>query len=162
MQLSCNNIFTSEEKPANMISFKTLTARKTVAIFALLAAISSSSLAYSQPNYQQQYGGPPNFFADMFMDSLYGGAIGALVGGALCVLTQQPGKHLDRIGYGAAIGVLGGTAFAVANAARHSAFVEMDDKKIRFAMPTIQPGVEKDYHHPAVVSANANLLALRF
>jgi peptidoglycan/LPS O-acetylase OafA/YrhL len=144
-----------------MIFFRTLTARKTVAIFALLAALSSSSLAYSQPNYQQQYGSP-NLFADMFMDSLYGGAIGALVGGSLCILTQQPGKHLDRIGYGAAIGVLGGTAFAVANAARHSAFVEMDNNKVRFAMPTIQPSVEKDNHHPAVVSANADLLALRF
>jgi hypothetical protein len=142
-----------------MKSKKQLTTTRVALSILLTISICSTSFAYGPPNQQYE---STNIFADIFKDSLYGGAVGALVGGALAVLTQQPGKHLDRIGYGAAIGVLGGTAFAVANAARHSAFAEIEDKKVKFAIPTIQPNVEKDDHHPSIVTANANFFALKF
>ena len=78
-----------------------------------------------------------NTFRDVFEDALYGGAAGALVGAALLAFTKKPANHLDYMGYGAASGVLVGTAYGVVKSARSLAQIE--NGIIRFAMPTVIP-----------------------
>jgi len=78
-----------------------------------------------------------NAFQTTFESAFYGGAVGALVGAALMVFTQKPADHLDYMGYGAAVGVLAGTAYGVAKASRPLASIENGNLKI--AMPTIIP-----------------------
>lgn len=76
-------------------------------------------------------------FEGIFRDAFYGGLLGGLVGTALLVFTDKPGDHLDYIGYGAAGGVLAGTAYGVARTTR--ALAEVQDGKVQLAVPTIIP-----------------------
>ena len=78
-----------------------------------------------------------NTFRDIFEDAFYGGAAGALVGAALLAFTKKPANHLDYMGYGAATGVLVGSAYGVVKSAKSLA--EIDSGNIKFAMPTIIP-----------------------
>uniref|UniRef100_A0A831U1G4 Uncharacterized protein n=1 Tax=Geobacter metallireducens TaxID=28232 RepID=A0A831U1G4_GEOME len=76
-------------------------------------------------------------FEGIFRNALYGGLAGGLVGAALLVFTDKPGDHLDYIGYGAASGVLAGTAYGVAKTTR--ALAELENGKVKLAVPTIVP-----------------------
>jgi hypothetical protein len=78
-----------------------------------------------------------NVFRDVFEDALYGGAAGALVGAALLAFTRKPANHLDYMGYGAASGVLVGSAYGLVKSA--SSLAQIDNGIIRFAMPTVLP-----------------------
>ncbi|BCG47396.1 hypothetical protein GEOBRER4_n2228 [Citrifermentans bremense] len=78
-----------------------------------------------------------NAFKTVFEDSMYGGLVGGLVGAALVVFTHKPADHLDYIAYGAAGGVLVGAAYGVASTSR--SFAEIDNGKVKFAMPTVKP-----------------------
>jgi hypothetical protein len=49
----------------------------------------------------------------VLVDSLWGAAIGGLVGGATLAFMNYPGHHLDRVYQGAAIGVICGVAFGL-------------------------------------------------
>jgi len=49
----------------------------------------------------------------VLVDSLWGAAIGGLVGGATLAFMNNPGHHLDRVYQGAAIGVICGVAFGL-------------------------------------------------
>jgi hypothetical protein len=69
-------------------------------------------------------------------DSLYGGLIGALLGTAVMLLTDNPDDHLSYIPTGAAVGVLFGTAYGVATSGMLStAAAEIDTKAA--CQPTI-------------------------
>lgn len=114
-----------------------------------------------RPAYQQPYAAP-NVFIETFRDAFYGGAVGALIGGSLAILTHQPGKHLDRIGYGFGAGVLLGSVYGVARSSRQFALANIENGKLAFSMPTIQQDTEKDYHHSTIVSAEADLLKVHF
>ncbi|MBN1636613.1 MAG: hypothetical protein JW920_08870 [Deltaproteobacteria bacterium] len=46
-------------------------------------------------------------------DTLWGAAIGTLVGAATLAFTDDVGDHLDRIAKGASIGLVGGLAFGL-------------------------------------------------
>ena len=73
-------------------------------------------------------------------DSLYGGLIGALLGSAIMLLTDNPDDHLSYIPTGAAVGVLFGAAYGVATSGMLStAAAEIDTKagSVSLAMPTI-------------------------
>ncbi|MBI1910674.1 MAG: hypothetical protein HYS21_01595 [Deltaproteobacteria bacterium] len=72
-------------------------------------------------------------------DSLYGGLVGALLGSALLLLTDNPDEHLSYIPTGAAVGILAGAAYGVATSGivRTSA-AEVENGKVTFNMPTIQ------------------------
>ncbi len=88
----------------------------------------------------------PCFAADdgireVFQDALYGGLTGALVGAAVLAFTHKPGDHLDYLGVGAAVGVLGGTTYGVVKASR--ALVETNNGSVKFAIPTILPDVKE-------------------
>ena len=105
-----------------MKRFKTITVLMTVA--ALLCATTS---AFADDNA----------FRDTFVSAFYGGAVGALVGGALMAFTHKPADHLDYMGYGAAAGVLAGTAYGVGKASR--ALASIENGKVKIAIPMIIP-----------------------
>lgn len=74
---------------------------------------------------------------EVFTDAFYGAAIGGLVGGAVMVFTDKPADHLKYIAYGAATGVIAGTAYGLAKSAR--AFAEVENGRVKWAFPTITP-----------------------
>jgi len=80
-------------------------------------------------------------FKEIFQDALYGGLTGSLVGAAIMAFAKKPANHLDYLGYGAAGGVLVGTAFGLGRMAKSLA--ELDDKgKVKFAIPAIVPTLQ--------------------
>lgn len=98
-----------------------------------------------------------NVFRDTFQSAFYGGAVGALVGGAILVFTHKPADHLDYMGFGAAAGVLAGTAYGVGKATRALASIEKGSVKI--ALPTIIPDlVESPVTRQTTVSWRADIL----
>ncbi len=82
-----------------------------------------------------------NAFKEIFTDGLYGGLAGALVGGALLAFTHKPGDHLDYVYYGAAGGVLAGSAYGLVKSAKSLA--EVENGSVKFAMPTIMPDIQE-------------------
>jgi uncharacterized membrane protein YebE (DUF533 family) len=98
-----------------------------------------------------------NAFRDTFLSAFYGGAVGALVGASLLVFTNKPADHLDYMGFGAAAGVLAGTAYGIGKASR--AFASIDNGKLKIAMPIIIPDLtESPVTKQTVVSFRANIL----
>lgn len=77
---------------------------------------------------------------DVLMDGFYGGLIGALVGAAVMVLTENPGDHTQYIVTGAGIGVIGGTAYGLSKVARH-AMIDVDRGRVSWHLPPIEPAV---------------------
>jgi hypothetical protein len=87
--------------------------------------------------------GPGQVFAGVetrgevvFIDALYGAAIGALVGGAAWLIDQNdPGA---KIGTGLVVGTVAGLVFGVAEA---QSLVQVEDGTVKLALPTpvIQP-----------------------
>lgn len=76
---------------------------------------------------------------DVFRDTIYGGAIGTLVGGASMAFTRKPANHLENLGYGGAVGIIAGAAFGMARTARSLA--EIDNGRVKLAMPTLIPNL---------------------
>ena len=72
----------------------------------------------------------------IFKDTLYGAAIGTLIGGAFYMLDQD--DFYKKIGSGVIIGSLGGLAYGVSET---SGFVELKKDGLKFAIPT--PVIEK-------------------
>jgi len=101
--------------------------RQTIAVLATIAFFTSASSCHAADNSLRE----------VFLDAFYGAGIGTLVGGAFMVFTKKPADHLENLGYGAAAGVLFGTAFGLAKSAK--AFAEIENGKIKIAMPTIIP-----------------------
>lgn len=98
-----------------------------------------------------------NAFRDTFQSAFYGGAVGALVGAALLVFTKKPVDHLDYMGFGAAAGVLAGTAYGVAKSSR--SFASIENGTVKMAIPTIIPDLtESPVTKQMVVSWRADIL----
>lgn len=98
-----------------------------------------------------------NAFREVFEDAFYGGAAGALVGAALMAFTKKPADHLDYMGYGAASGVLVGSAYGIAKSAR--AMAQIDKGTIKFALPTVLPDLsESPASHQTNITWRAELL----
>jgi hypothetical protein len=89
-------------------------------------------------------------FREVFTDAFYGAGIGGLVGAAFMVFTKKPADHFRYIAYGAASGVLAGTAYGLAKSAR--AFAEIENGRVKIAFPTITPELieSPDSKHTAV------------
>lgn len=102
--------------------------RKVVSLIILTVMLSATVPAFA--------GGDPALL-DTFQDSLYGVLIGSLIGGATVAFTKKPANHLINIGIGAGIGAIGGAAFGLTKALK--TLVEIEDGKVKFAMPTIVP-----------------------
>src|SRR5450631_4415970 len=97
------------------------------ALLTLFVLLVSASVSYADDN----------FFRETFQDAFYGGAVGTLVGAAIMAFTKKPADHLIYMGYGAAVGVLAGTAFGAVKSARSLATIT--NGKVRIAMPIIIP-----------------------
>ena len=98
-----------------------------------------------------------NTLREVFQDAFYGGAVGTLVGAALLAFTKKPANHLENIGYGAAVGVLFGTAYGVTKSARSLA--EIDNGRVRIAIPTIIPDfVESSATRQTTITWRAEIL----
>jgi len=72
----------------------------------------------------------------IFRDSLYGAAIGAIIGSAVYLADQN--KFGTKFGVGVVIGTLGGLAYGVMET---NTFVEIEKDRVRVAFPT--PVIEK-------------------
>jgi hypothetical protein len=101
--------------------------RRFIAVITMAAVLSTSSSAFAADDTLRE----------VFTDAFYGAAIGGLVGGALMVFTKKPAAHFDYIAYGAASGVLLGTAVGLTKSAR--AFAEVENGRVKMALPTIIP-----------------------
>lgn len=101
--------------------------RKLVAVMTLVSLLSTASSAFAADDT----------IREVFTDAFYGAGIGALVGGAIMVFKTKPLDHLDYIAYGAASGVLVGTAYGLAKSAR--AFAEVENGRVKIALPTVIP-----------------------
>jgi hypothetical protein len=101
--------------------------RKLVAVLTMVSLLSTASSAFAAEDT----------IREVFTDAFYGAGIGALVGGAIMVFKTKPLDHLNYIAYGAASGVLVGTAYGLAKSAR--AFAEVENGRVKVAFPTITP-----------------------
>lgn len=98
-----------------------------------------------------------NAFREVFEDAFYGGAAGALVGAALMAFTKKPADHLDYMAYGAASGVLVGSAYGLVKSTRSLA--RIDNGSIRFALPTVLPDLgESPSSRQTTITWRAELL----
>jgi len=119
-----------------------------IALATLVSMLGASSSAFAVDE---------NVFRETFTSAFYGAAVGALVGGALLVFTHKPADHLDYMGFGAAAGVLAGTAYGVAKSSRSLASI--DNGSIKIALPTIIPDlVESPVTKQMYVTWRADIL----
>jgi uncharacterized membrane protein YebE (DUF533 family) len=119
----------------------------TISLLTLLALLITSATACAEENA----------FQETFKDAVYGGAVGTLVGLALTAFAKRPADHMDNLAYGAAGGILAGTAYGVTKSAR--ALAELNNGKVRIAVPRIMPDVaESQSTHQTVVTWRADIL----
>jgi hypothetical protein len=104
------------------------TIKKLIAVMTVVSMLSTVSSAFAADDT----------IREVFTDAFYGAGIGALIGGALTVFTKHPSDHLgNNLMYGAATGVIAGTAYGLAKSAR--AFAEVENGRVKIALPTIMP-----------------------
>ena len=101
--------------------------RKLVAVMTLVSLLSTASSAFAGDDALRE----------VFTDAFYGAGIGALIGGAFMIFTKHPEDHFMNFAYGAASGVLVGTAYGLAKSAR--AFAEVENGRVKVAFPTVIP-----------------------
>lgn len=101
--------------------------RKFVAVMTLVSLLSTASSAFAADDTLRE----------VFTDAFYGAAIGGLVGGAFMVFTKKPLDNLNYVAYGAASGILVGTAYGLVTSAR--AFAEVENGRVKVAFPTVTP-----------------------
>lgn len=120
---------------------------RTVACLTFVAMLGATTFAFAEDNA----------FRDTFQSAFYGGAVGALVGAALLVFTKKPVDHLDYMGFGAAAGVLAGTAYGVVKSARTLA--SFDNGSVKISMPKIMPDlVESAVTRQTTIAWRAEIL----
>jgi len=81
-------------------------------------------------------------FRDLFENTLYGGLVGTLVGGALLAFTNKPSDHLDYLTIGAASGVLAGVAYTVARPAK--SLIAIENGNVKIALPAVIPELQSN------------------
>ena len=69
-------------------------------------------------------------------NALYGGAVGALIGGALLAFKSDPGDHLEFVTVGAASGVLVGAAWGIYDSATDNPYVMIEHGRVHTALAT--------------------------
>jgi len=90
----------------------------------------------------------------ILQDTFYGALTGAIIGTALLAFQDDPGDHLEYISYGAASGAIIGALYGVYEA---TALVEIENNKIKIAMPNVITKKEGDF-----LSATTNILKVRY
>lgn len=109
--------------------------RKLSVSLLVFALFTSASAAHAEETMQR-----------VLRNSLYGGIVGALLGSAVLLLSDEPDENLGYIPTGAAVGILVGAAYGVATSGvvESASAAEFDpDGRITLAVPTIS--TEKIY-----------------
>lgn len=103
--------------------------RKLTAVLLIFAFFALSSKAKAEDLMQTT-----------FKDAMYGGLIGALLGSALVLLTDNPDDHLGYIPTGAGVGILVGAAYGLGTSGivQSAGAAEVTDGKLTFNMPTVE------------------------
>jgi len=96
----------------------------------------------------------------VFQDAGFGALAGLLVGGALMVFTEKPGHHLDYLAYGAATGVLAGTAFGIYSVSRPLFLVERG--KVHGQTPLLKAEMDESTKGTPQVRYSLALMEYRF
>ncbi|MFZ5863320.1 MAG: hypothetical protein ACOYXR_10835 [Nitrospirota bacterium] len=99
--------------------------------------------------------------ADVLVDGFYGGLIGAMLGTAVMMMTDNRDEHLSYITTGAALGVIGGTAYGLYSMSRYAALT-IDGGRVAWRVPTIETTVHQAPGEPADVRVSAALVRVRF
>ncbi|MFZ5876269.1 MAG: hypothetical protein ACOYXU_07650 [Nitrospirota bacterium] len=99
--------------------------------------------------------------ADVLVDGFYGGLIGALLGTAVMMMTDNRDEHQSYITTGAALGVIGGTAYGVAKMTQVAA-VTIDQGRFAWRVPGIQTTLHTVPGGPENVRLSAALVRVHF
>lgn len=102
-----------------------------------------------------------NEMGEVLVDGFYGGLIGALLGGAVMVLTDDPGDHLQYMVTGAGIGIIGGTMYGLSKFARR-AMIDVERGRIAWRLPAVSPEMTPVPGEAPRVAVSAALLRVRF
>jgi hypothetical protein len=94
---------------------------------------------------------------NVFEDAFYGGLVGALLGGASLAFMDNRSDHLENIAYGGAFGVFAGVGYSIYKSNVRS-FVEYDQGKMRFALPTVMPDLQDNGRGQTVLAVRADLV----
>jgi len=117
-----------------------------IAIIGIVAALACAPRAQAA-DYEVQ---------NVFEDAVYGAGIGAIVGLGFALIGNQSAKGtMSYILTGTGVGIIAGTAYGV-YVNTHAA-AEIEDGKVRFALPT--PRLER---HGQDVALSADLVRARF
>ena len=90
-------------------------------------------------------------------DTLYGGMLGALVGGGAMLISGSPASHWNYISTGAGIGIIAGAIYGVASATH--ALASLEDGQLRMGVPMPEVALSVD---GKVVSMNTPLFESTF
>ncbi|MBI3753264.1 MAG: hypothetical protein HY266_04360 [Deltaproteobacteria bacterium] len=92
---------------------------------------------------------PSRVFADdtvimknIFMDSAYGGAVGALIGVGFMLLSDKPDQHWNYVAFGAGGGIIAGAAIGLASSTK--ALAEIENGKVTFNVPEVKTDILQD------------------
>jgi len=121
--------------------------KKLIAVMMLVSLVTSASSAFAEDNVLKE----------VFTDAFYGAAVGGLVGAAIMVFQTKPLDHFNYVAYGAASGVLVGTAYGLTKSAR--AFAQVENGSVKIAFPTVTPElIESPSSGRTTVAWKADLL----
>lgn len=127
----------------------------TVVLLAALFFASTASVARAEDDTMQV----------VLKDSLYGGVIGALIGTAIVLVTDDPEDNLEYIPTGAGIGIIAGAAYGIASTGVVQSISEVDATSGEFAlnMPTFKKTVvyNENTHQTEVINS-MDLFKLKF
>jgi len=95
----------------------------------------------------------------VFEDSLYGGAIGALIGGGAMLISSQPSKHWDYVVTGAGVGIIAGAVYGLYTSTR--SFAQLEDGKMTIGVPTPKISL-RQYEESTDLALEADLLRVNY
>lgn len=79
---------------------------------------------------------------NVFKDTLYGGAIGAVIGVGFMLLSSKPTDHWNYVAYGAGGGIIAGAAIGIASSTK--ALAEIESGRITLNVPEIKTDIVQD------------------
>lgn len=103
---------------------------------------------------------------NIFLDTFYGLAAGALVGAAISAPQNNPDWQ-QNVGSGAAIGAVAGLVFGIVYEGKplfkeSRAILDVENTKMTFQMPSINTSVKEDKDKILQTSYNVDLVCYRF
>jgi len=92
-------------------------------------------------------------------DTLYGAAIGGLIGAGMMLISSHPTKHWNYISTGAGVGLIAGAVYGTAKSA--GALATLDEKGLHLGMPAPQLALRQS-ESGSELAMQTNLFASRF